>query len=108
MGLAEPAAFTPMTIDPANPASTGSRAFQCYGRLSAGISLDSATAEMTVIASALQQQDRFNEGLGVFVSGLHVFLVREARPGLRLLTSVRVTLLTISFLNLSVHFMALG
>ena len=53
IGLTEPDAFTPMTIDPANPASTGSRAFQCYGRLSAGVSLDSATAEMTVIASAL-------------------------------------------------------
>src|SRR5258708_28674894 len=97
-----------MTIDPANPAWTGSRAFQCYGRLSAGVSLDSATAEMTVIASALQQQYRFNEGMGVFVSGLHEFLVREARPGLRLLTSVVVTVLAIACLNLAGLLMARG
>ncbi len=108
IGLTEPDAFTPMTIDPANPASTGSRAFQCYGRLSAGVSLDSATAEMTVIASALQQQYRFNEGMGVFVSGLHEFLVREARPGLRLLTSVVVTVLAIACLNLAGLLMARG
>ena len=95
IGLTEPDAFTPMTIDPANPAATGSRAFQCYGRLSAGVSLDAATAEMAVLASALQQQYRFDEGMGVFVSGLHEFLVREARPT-RLLTAVVVTVLAIA------------
>ena len=108
IGFTEPDAFTPMTIDPANPASTGSRAFQCYGRLSAGVSLDAATAEMTVIASALQQQYPFNEGMGVSVSGLHEFLVREARPGLRLLTAVVVAVLAIACLNLAGLLMARG
>ncbi|HEV8365753.1 MAG TPA: ABC transporter permease, partial [Gemmatimonadaceae bacterium] len=108
IGLTEPDAFTPMTIDPANPASTGSRAFECYGRLTSGVSLDAARAEMTAIASALRQQYRFNEGMGVFVSGLHEFLVREARPGLRLLMAVVVTVLAIACLNLAGLLMARG
>src|SRR6266849_5787675 len=52
IGLTEPDAFTPMTMDPANPGSRGSRAFQCYGRMTSGVSLDAARAEMTTIASA--------------------------------------------------------
>jgi putative ABC transport system permease protein len=108
IGLTEPDAFTPMTIDPANPASTGSRAFECYGRLTSGISLDAARAEMTAIASGLRQQYGFNEGMGVFVSGLHEFLVREARPGLRLLMAVVVMVLAIACLNLAGLLMARG
>jgi predicted permease len=108
IGLTEPDAFTPMTIDPANPASTGSRAFQCYGRLTPGISLEAARAEMTTIASALRQQYRLNEGMGVFVSGLHEFLVREARPGLRLLMAVVAMVLAIACVNLAGLLMARG
>jgi putative ABC transport system permease protein len=108
IGLTEPDAFTPMTIDPANPASAGSRAFQCYGRLTSGISLDAASAEMTAIASGLRQQYRLNEGMGVFVSGLHEFLVREARPGLRLLMAVVAMVLAIACVNLAGLLMARG
>jgi putative ABC transport system permease protein len=109
IGLTEPDAFTPMTIDPANPGSTGSRAFQCYGRLTSGVSLDAASAEMTAIASALRQQyRRLNEGMGVFVSGLHESLVREARPGLRLLMAVAAIVLAIACVNLAGLLMARG
>ena len=52
IGLTQPDAFTPLTIDPANPASTGSRAFQCYGRLTSGVSLEAASAEMAEIGRA--------------------------------------------------------
>ena len=72
--------FTPLTIDPANPAATGSRSFQCYGRLAAGVALDTARAEMDVIASALGLDIAFDKGMGVFVSGLQEYLGREARP----------------------------
>jgi len=109
IGLTEPDAFTPMTIDPADPGSTGSRAFQCYGRLTSAASLDSASAEMTVIASALRQQYRdLDEGMGVFVSGLHESLVREARPGLRLLMAVAAIVLAIACVNLAGLLMARG
>jgi predicted permease len=108
IGLTEPDAFTPLTIDPANPAATGSRAFQCYGRLTSGVSLGAARAEMTAIASTLRQQYRLNEGMGVFVSGLHEFLVREARPGLRLLMAVVAMVLAIACVNLAGLLMARG
>jgi putative ABC transport system permease protein len=108
IGSTEPDAFTPLTIDPANPASTGSRAFQCYGRLASGVSLDAARSEMAVIASALRGEYRFNEGMGVFVSGLHDYLVREARPGLRLLMAVVSTVLVIACVNLAGLLMARG
>jgi putative ABC transport system permease protein len=109
IGLTEPDAFTPMTIDPANPGATGSRAFQCYGRLASGVSLDAASAEMTVIASDLRQQDRpLNDGMGVLVSGLHESLVREARPGLRLLMAAAAIVLAIACVNLAGLLMARG
>jgi putative ABC transport system permease protein len=108
IALTEPEAFTPLTIDPASPAATGSRAFQCYGRLSSGVSLVAARAEMAVIASTLREQYRVTEGMGVFVSGLHEYLVREARPGLRLLMAVVATVLAIACVNLAGLLMARG
>ena len=108
IGSAEPDAFTPLTIDPADPASSGSRAFQCYGRLASGVSLDAARSEMTVIASALRGEYRLDDGMGVFVSGLHEYLVREARPGLRLLMAVVSTVLVIACVNLAALLMARG
>jgi putative ABC transport system permease protein len=108
IGLTEPEVFTPLTIDPAKPASTGSRAFQCYGRLAAAVSLEAARAEMAVIAAALRTQYRSSEGMGVFVSGLHEYLVREARPGLRLLMAVVATVLAIACVNLAGLLLARG
>jgi predicted permease len=64
---------------------------------------------MTAIASALRQQyRRLNEGMGVFVSGLHESLVREARPGLRLLMAVAAIVLAIACVNLAGLLMARG
>jgi predicted permease len=108
IGAMEPDAYTPLTIDPANPGATGSRAFQCYGRLKPGISLDTARAEMTVIASALAREYPLDKGMGVFVSGLHEYLVKEGRPALRLLMAVVATVLVIACVNLAGLLMARG
>ena len=108
VGVTEPDALTPLTIDPGNPSATGSRAFECYGRLARGVTPDEARAEMTVIASGLAQQHRLNAGMGVIVSGLQEFLVREARPSLRLLMAVVVTVLAIACVNLAGLLMARG
>jgi len=108
IGLMEPDAFTPLTIDPANPAATGSRSFDCYGRLKPGVSLDAVNAEMDVIASTFGRQSRTSEGKGVFVSNLHEYLVREARPGLRLLMAVVAMVLMIACVNLAALLMARG
>lgn len=108
IGVVEPDVFTPLTIDPANPAATGSRAFDCYARLKAGVTLEEATAEMDVIAAALGQQYPTSEGMGVMVSSLHDYLVRDARPGLRLLMAVVAILLAIACLNLAGLVLARG
>jgi hypothetical protein len=79
VGLMEPDAFTPLTIDPARPGSIGSRSFQCYGRLKRGTTVDDARAEMSAIACAGEGAGA-RQGMGVFVSGLHEFLVRKAVP----------------------------
>ena len=81
VGSIEPDVFTPLTIDPANPAATGSRSFQCYGRLATGIRLDTARAEMDVTASALERQSAFAKGMGVFVSDLQEYPRTGGPPG---------------------------
>jgi putative ABC transport system permease protein len=108
IGLFEPDAYTPLPIDPARPDSIGSRSFQCYGRLKPGVSLDAARAEMAVVASALARQYPMDEGYGVFVTGLHEYLVREGRPALRLLMAVVATVLVIACVNLAGLLMARG
>ncbi len=108
VGPVEPETFTPLEIDPANPASTGSRAFECYGRLARGVSLAAAQAEMATLESRLQRQYQFDDGMGVFVSDLQKFLVREARPALRLLMAVVAIVLAIACVNLAGLLMARG
>ena len=108
IGVVEPEVFTPLGIDPANPAATGSRAFQAYARLAAGTTLEAAQAEMSVIASALRQQERAAEGMDVFVFGLRDFLVRDARLSLQLLMAVVATVLVIGCVNLAGLLMARG
>lgn len=108
IGLTQSEVFTPLPLDPANPAATGSRAFEAYGRLAPGATLASAQAEMAVIATDLRQQHRFDEGMGVLISDLHEFLSRESRPGLRLLMLVVATVLAIGCVNLAGLLLARG
>jgi predicted permease len=108
IGMMEPDAYTPLPIDPANPGAIGSRSFQCYGRLRPGISLAAARAEMAVLASTLAHQYPMDEGMGVFISGLHEYLVREGRSALRLLMAVVSAVLIIACVNLAGLLMARG
>jgi predicted permease len=108
IGTAEPEVFTPLGIDPANPAATGSRSFQAYGRLVPGTILEAAQAEMSVIAAALRRQERVVEGMDVFVFGLREFLVRDARPSLQLLMVVVALVLVIGCVNLAGLLLARG
>jgi putative ABC transport system permease protein len=108
VGVTEPEVFTPLTIDPANPAAAGNRAFDCYGRLAPGVSLDAARAEMAVIGSALQTEHLFNQRMTVSVSSLHEYLTRETRPGLRLLVGAVATVLLLACVNLAGLLLARG
>jgi predicted permease len=108
IGQIEPDVFTPLGIDPANPAATGSRSFQAYGRLTGNATLEAAQAEMSVIAAALRRQERVAEGMDVFVFGLRDFLVRDARPSLQLLMAVVTIVLLIGCVNLAGLLLARG
>ena len=108
IGLSEPDIYTPLPIDPAKPDATGSRSFQCYGRLKLGISLDTARSEMAVIASALARRYPLDEGYGVFVSTLHDYLVADGRYALQLLMGVVAAVLLIACVNLAGLLMARG
>lgn len=107
IGLAEPGAFTPMDADDA--AATGSRSFECYGRLASGVGVAEAQAELTTIASTLRRvYPAVDRDMGVFVFGLQDFLVRDARPGLRLLMAVVAVVLAIACVNLAGLLLARG
>src|SRR5690349_19511097 len=107
IGLAEPEAFTP--LDEHDAAATGSRSFESYGRLAAGVSLETAQAELTTLVAALRKVYPAVDGhMGVFVFGLHDFLVRDARPGLRLLMAVVAVVLAIACVNLAGLLLARG
>jgi len=108
IGSMEPDAYTPLAIDPAHPDAIGSRSFHCYGRLKNGVTVDSARSEMEVIAAALARDYPLDRGYGVFVSRLHDYLVREARPALQLLMGVVATVLVIACANLAGLLMARG
>jgi putative ABC transport system permease protein len=108
IGAADPDAYVPLIIDPANPGAIGSRSFECYGRLRPGVSLDAARAEMTVIAAQLARQYSLDRGYGVSISILHDYLVKEGRPALRLLMAVVAMVLVIACVNLAGLLMARG
>jgi len=108
VGANEPDVLTPLSIDPANPSATGSRAFESYGRLAPGVRLDAARAEMDAIASGPARESTAAQTMGVFVSDLQESLGREARPGLRLLMGVVLTALAIACVNLAGLLMARG
>ncbi len=108
IGLIEPDAYTPLQIDPAKPEAIGARSFQCYARLKSGISVQAARAEMAAIASALARQYPMDNGFGVFVAGLHDYLVREGGPALWLLMAVVAMVLVIACANLAGLLLARG
>jgi predicted permease len=108
VGTIEPDGITPLTVDPMNPSATGTRSFEAYGRLVPGVKLAAARAEMNTIVSTLGRELPSSEGMGVFVSDLQEYLGREARPGLRLLMGVVLTVLAIACVNLAGLLMARG
>ena len=94
IGLTEPDVFTPLTIDPANPAATGSRAFQCYGRLAPGVT--ARGGQRRDVRHRLGAPARSTGSTSAWAcawSDLHDFLVEGCAPGLRLLMAVVATVL---------------
>jgi putative ABC transport system permease protein len=108
IGSMEPDAYTPLQIDPAKPDSIGSRSFQCYGLLKRGVTIGAARAEMAVVASTLASEYPLDKGFGVFVAGLHDYLVSDRRLPLLLLMAVVAAVLLIACANLASLLLARG
>lgn len=108
IGVAEPAAYTPLAIDPAKPDAIGSRSFQCYGRVKPEVGVAAAKAEMDAIASLLEREAPLDRGYGVFVAPLHEYLTKDVRSALVMLMAIVAIVLLIACTNLGGLLLARG
>jgi predicted permease len=101
VGLVEPDLFAALPLDPAKPDAIGSRSFQCYGRLKAGVTLAAAGAEIAVISDRLAREYPVDKDAYAVVFGLHDYVNRESRPMLWILMGVVGAVLLIACVNLA-------
>ena len=62
--------YLPIPLDRNKPEAVGSRAFQCFGRLRPGVTIEQARAEMSVLATQVANQDPNERDWGVVVLSL--------------------------------------
>lgn len=101
VGTADQDIYLPLPINRNRPEAVGSRAFQCYGRLGPGATLESARAEMSVIVDQAGRDFAIDKGWGISLVPLREQLVRESRQALLLLQGVVVLVLLIACANLA-------
>ena len=75
--------------------------FSCFGRLRSGVSLETARAEMAVIAGQVGREDPGEKEFGVVLISLRDYLVRDTRLVLLVLTGVVAFVLLIACANLA-------
>lgn len=107
-GLVEPDLIAPLPLDPAKPDAIGSRSFQCYARLKAGVTLDAARAELAVVGDRLAREYPVDKDARPLVFGLHDYVNKESRPMLWILMSVVGAVLLIACVNLAGLLLARG
>jgi putative ABC transport system permease protein len=93
--------YMPLPLDRNKPDAVGSRSFECFGLLKPGVSVDSARAELAVIAEQTATQNRLDIGWDVSVLPLHDYLVKDNRLTLLVLSAVVVFVLMIACANLA-------
>src|SRR5579871_1540487 len=98
-GTSEVDLYLPIPLDPNKPEAVGSRAFECYGRLRSGVTVEEAQAELTVLAAAAGARYPNEKDWGVVVSGLRDYLVRDHRLVLLVLLGVVAAVLLIACAN---------
>jgi putative ABC transport system permease protein len=101
VGTFEVDVYRPILIDRNKPEAVGSRGFLCFGRLSAGVTIEQARAEMEVIARQVGRDDPNERDFGVVVSSLREYLVRDNRLILLVLAGVVAFVLLIACANLA-------
>jgi len=93
--------YRAIPIDRARPESIGSRSFLCFARLRPGATVESARAEMTVIANQVSAEEPTEKEFGVVVLSLRDYLVRDSRLVLLILAGVVAFVLLVACANLA-------
>lgn len=108
VGTADVDLYLPIPLDPSKPEAVGSRAFDCFGRLRSGVSLEQAQAELSVLAADVGGRYPNEKDWGVVVSGLRDYLVRDHRLVLLVLLGVVAAVLLIACANVGGLLLARG
>jgi putative ABC transport system permease protein len=94
--------WTPLEIFGEESGERSAHNFWVVGRLKRGISIDSAQAEMNVIANGLEQQfPDSNRGMGVNVVPLHEQIVGKVKPAMLILLGAVGFVLLIACANVA-------
>ncbi len=100
--------YIPMPLDPNKPEGVGSRAFDCFGRLRPGITIQQARAELMVLAAEIGKRYVNEKDWGVVVLSLRDYLVRDHRLVLLVLLGVVTSVLLIACANVAGLLLARG
>jgi len=94
--------WTPLVFTPDELTHRNSHYLKVLGRLKPGVSMDQANAEMTTIASQLQQEyPKSNESTGAAVYSLHAEIVGEIRKPLLIFLGAVAFILLIACANVA-------
>jgi putative ABC transport system permease protein len=94
--------WVPQDMDSKSLGPRGSHSFAVIGRLKPGVTLQQAHAEMTVIASHIEQQyPSSNYKVGASIVGLHEDLVAESRSSLVMMLWAVALVLLIACTNIA-------
>src|SRR5258708_25531517 len=94
--------WVPQDMDSKSLGPRGSHSFAVIGRLKPGVTLQQAHAEMTVIASHIEQQyPGSNYKVGASIVGLHEDLVAESRSSLVMMLWAVALVLLIACTNIA-------
>jgi putative ABC transport system permease protein len=94
--------WIPIAFDAKEAKQRGNHYLEVLARMKSGVSLQQAQAEMTTIATRLQQQyPETNTGIGAVVTPLHEHLVGDIRPALLILLGAVAFVLLIACANVA-------